>query len=120
MGLIQRAIEANGIATISISVNRPYTEKVRPPRAIFLPWPFGHPFGEPGNIDQQTAVLYKAFEALYTIQSPGEIVDVGWRWRRMDYSRQPCFNIPGRTPLAGIAKDTHQVERYAVNGPSTR
>ncbi len=98
MGLIQRVIEASGIATISISVNRSYTAKVKPPRAIFLPWPFGHPLGEPDNIDQQTAVFHKAFEALYTIQSPGEIVDVDWPWRGGNYPRYASCTIAERPP----------------------
>jgi len=45
VGLIQRIIESSGIPTISISINRPYTEKIKPPRSIFLDWPFGHPLG---------------------------------------------------------------------------
>ena len=98
MGLIQRVIEASGIATISISVNRPYTEKIRPPRAIFLPWPVGHPLGEPDNIDQQTAVLHKAFETLYTIHSPGQIVDVDWLWQGQSYPRHPSCTIAERPP----------------------
>jgi D-proline reductase (dithiol) PrdB len=61
VGLIQRAIEARGIATISISVNRPYTEKVKPPRSIFLRWPSGHPVGEPDSTEQQAEALIKTF-----------------------------------------------------------
>ena len=94
MGLIQRIIEAEGIATISISINRPYTEKIKPPRAIFLHWPFGHPLGEPHHINQQAAVLGKAFDALFAITSPGEIVDIGWRWRRETYSRPRWIEQP--------------------------
>lgn len=74
---------------MSISVNRPYTEKVKPPRSIYLHWPFGHPLGEPGRADQHAAVLNKAFEALYAIETPGQIIDVGWPWRRKVYPQQP-------------------------------
>ena len=95
MGLIQRNIEAVGIATISISVNRSYTEKVKPPRSIFLRWPFGHPLGEPNAINQQAAVLNKAFEALYAIDRPGKIIDVGWRWHRETYPEPEWFNLIG-------------------------
>jgi hypothetical protein len=98
VGLIQRVIESSGIATISISVNRPYTEKIKPSRAMFLPWPFGHPLGAPDNIDQQTAVLHKAFETLYAIQSPGEIVDVDWPWRGENYPRYSSCTIEERPP----------------------
>jgi len=90
--LIQRIIEATGIPTVSISIVREYTEKVKPPRAIFLRWPFGHPLGEPGNVDQQAAVLGKAFEALYQIDRPGSIIDVNWRWRRESYPTAPWVN----------------------------
>jgi D-proline reductase (dithiol) PrdB len=49
VGLIQRTLEGRGIPTIGISINRTYTERIKPPRSIFLDWPFGHPLGEPGH-----------------------------------------------------------------------
>jgi hypothetical protein len=100
VGLIQRTIEAIGIPTISISVYRPYTEKVKPPRSIFLRWPFGHPLGEPHQTDQQAAVLAKAFEALYAIETPGQIIDVGWRWRRQNYPTVPWLKAPPQCDAA--------------------
>jgi len=76
VGLIQRAIEAAGIPTIGISLVRKYSEKIRPPRTIFVNQPFGHPLGEPFKADQQNAVLQKAFEAFSRISEPGTIIDV--------------------------------------------
>lgn len=70
---------------MSISIVRDVTEKVRPPRALFLPWPFGHPLGEPFNVAQQLTVLHDAFHSLYTAR-PGEIRDLPYRWRRERYS----------------------------------
>lgn len=92
MGLIQREIEKTGIATIGVSIVREFTEKVRPPRTVFLRWPFGHPLGEPGNIRQQRAVILEALQALYTITTPGTIVDLPFRWRRHDYE---SYKEPG-------------------------
>ncbi len=86
MGLIQREIEKNGISTIGISIVRKFTEKVKPPRTIFLKWPFGHPLGEPFKKDQQRAVLLKAFDALNSIEIPGEIIDLPFRWKREKYT----------------------------------
>ena len=71
---------------------REYTEKVQPPRSVYLKWPFGHPLGEPGNVRQQRAVVLEAFRALYTISTPGEIVDLPFKWRRYDYS---VYEEPG-------------------------
>ncbi len=96
--MIQRIIEKAGIATVSISIVRRYTEKVRPPRAVYLRWPFGHPLGEPGNVDQQAAVLGKALSVLRAAESPGTIVDPGWKWRRETYPPAPWLSAAPRCP----------------------
>jgi len=85
VGLIQRAIEAQGIPTIGVSIVRQYTEKVKPPRTVFLRWPFGHPFGEPFNVAQQRVVLAEALHALIAIREPGTIIDLPYKWRREKY-----------------------------------
>jgi D-proline reductase (dithiol) PrdB len=92
VGLIQREIEKAGIATVGVTIVREYTEKVQPPRSVYLKWPFGHPLGEPGKVKQQRAVVLEAFRALYTISTPGEIVDLPFKWRRHDYSN---YEEPG-------------------------
>jgi len=75
-----------------VSIVREYTEKVKPPRTVYVKWPFGHPLGEPGNVKQQRAVVLEAFKALYGIQTPGEIIDLPFRWRRFDYD---SYEEPG-------------------------
>lgn len=82
VGLIQRAIEAEGIPTVGISILKEVTEKVRPPRSVYLRYPFGHPLGEAFNARQQRAILLDALRALETIAEPGAIVEPGYRWRR--------------------------------------
>jgi D-proline reductase (dithiol) PrdB len=85
VGLIQREIEKKGIATIGVSIVREYSEKVKPPRTIFLRWPFGHPFGAPFNNAQQRVVLAEVLRALYTIQEPGTIIDLSHKLRGEKY-----------------------------------
>jgi len=85
VGLIQREIERRGIPTIGISIVRQYSESVRPPRTVFLKWPFGHPLGEPGNWIQQSVVLTEALNALPRISKPGEIIDLPFKWKREKY-----------------------------------
>jgi D-proline reductase (dithiol) PrdB len=79
--LVQREIEKVGIPTIGITIVRSYTEKVKPPRTIYLHWPFGHPLGEPFNVAQQITVLEFALKALYSILKPGMIIDIGLNWK---------------------------------------
>jgi len=88
VGLIQREIERVGIATIGVSIVREYSEKVQPPRTVFLRWPFGHPLGEPGKTLQQRTIVLEALQALYQIEEPGTIIDLPYRWRREKYSEQ--------------------------------
>jgi hypothetical protein len=64
VGLIQAAFENAGIATVSISLFRFVTERVRPPRTLCVPFPLGRPLGEPNNPDLQRTVLRAALRLL--------------------------------------------------------
>ena len=88
--------------TVGISIVRSYSEKVKPPRTVFLKWPFGHPLGEPFNRPQQRAVLKAALRSLYAIGSPGEILDLPFRWRREKYVEEGPLEEPfgGGSPPA--------------------
>jgi len=82
VGLVQRSIEARGIPTIGITLQKEVTRKVKPPRALYLRYPFGHPMGEAFDVAQQRTILLVALEALATITTPGTILEPGWSWRR--------------------------------------
>ena len=86
MGLIARAIERAGIATVTISLAKDLTESVGVPRALFVKWPLGHPLGEPGNKLQQQTILFDALRLLVEANEPGIIAEPGYRWRRTEYS----------------------------------
>jgi hypothetical protein len=49
--------EQEGIATGLISLFRPHTEKIKPPRALWVPFELGRPLGAPGNPGFQHRVL---------------------------------------------------------------
>lgn len=70
MGVVQRQIEAQGVSTVSISLYRGFTEKVRPPRALWVPFPFGRPLGAPNNRDIQRKVIFAALELLRRERGP--------------------------------------------------
>ena len=60
MGVIAREIEQTGVPTTSISMVREHTEQVKPPRALFVPFPFGHPLGRPDDPELQLRVMRAA------------------------------------------------------------
>jgi hypothetical protein len=84
-------LERQGIATIVIGLTRLHIEKIRPPRALWVPFELGRPLGAcvNGN-DFQKNVLKRAFELLernsgpviledFDQEDPGSIIDSSWR-----------------------------------------
>ena len=70
VGLIQRAVEAVGISTVSITLIEDITRRVKPPRALAVPYPFGHPLGEPNNPELQHAIIAEALALLADTAEP--------------------------------------------------
>ena len=68
--MLARALEQHGIATTSISLVREHTEKIRPPRALFVPFPFGHALGRPNAPELQHRVLRAALDLLAEPSGP--------------------------------------------------
>lgn len=64
VGLIQSVIKKAGIPTVSITVLREVTERVRPPRALFVDRPLGFPLGEPHNVGLQRTIVVSALAML--------------------------------------------------------
>ncbi len=64
MSLVAAECERKGIATVVIQLLRVAAEKVRPPRALFVPFKHGYPLDKPGFPEKQFAVLESAFKLL--------------------------------------------------------
>ncbi|MDA8139655.1 MAG: hypothetical protein M0036_13475 [Desulfobacteraceae bacterium] len=74
MGLIQRAIESAGIPTLSVTLSRGISQKVKPPRAIYTGFPLGHPFAFPHQRFRQLQLLRLMLQYMENLDQPGEIV----------------------------------------------
>lgn len=70
VGLIQAAIERENISTVSVSLLREVTKIIRPPRALFAPFPLGYPLGAPNNTAQQHEVIRQALLLLTRTDVP--------------------------------------------------
>jgi len=66
-----------------------WSQNVRAPRAVFVKFPHGASFGEPGNVDQQMTILRDLFWAAQSLEEPGQIVEPGYGWRRTSYDEVP-------------------------------
>jgi len=80
VGLIARALEEQGIATVCVVMNRDITENVKPPRALFVRFPYGAPLGPAGDGETQMAVVRAALDLLVSATQPATIVtsDIEW------------------------------------------
>lgn len=75
-GLIAAEIERHGISTVVVQMLRMVAERVRPPRALFVPYPHGYPLGAPNEAATQHAVIEAALQLLEDDQAePPVLVD---------------------------------------------
>lgn len=70
MGGLAVVFEEQGLATTSISLVRLHTEKVAPPRALWVPFELGRPFGAPNDPVFQKRVLQAALALLEAEAGP--------------------------------------------------
>jgi hypothetical protein len=76
VGLVAAEIERQGITTVVIQLLRKVAERVRPPRALCVPFPHGYPMGKPKDSAGQHAVLAAALGILEDSSlSPPVLVD---------------------------------------------
>jgi hypothetical protein len=68
-------LEEDGIATVAIALIRPQAENTRPPRALWVPFELGRPFGPPGDTAFQKRVLLAALSMLVEGGGPVRIFD---------------------------------------------
>ena len=68
-------LEEDGIATVAIALIRPQAENTRPPRALWVPFELGRPFGPPSDAAFQKRVLLSALGMLVEGGGPTRIID---------------------------------------------
>jgi D-proline reductase (dithiol) PrdB len=77
VGLVSRAIEEEGVPTVTLSMER----EVEAPRVAFVPFPYNFPVGEPGERGKHREVVLAALGLLHELREPGE-VDLPFKWQR--------------------------------------
>lgn len=70
MSVLARVFEEAGLPTVTIALVREHAAKVKPPRALFVPFPYGYPLGKPNDAGFQHRVLAFAFGLLERRDGP--------------------------------------------------
>jgi hypothetical protein len=111
-------LEEEGIPTVAISLIRPQTEKTKPPRALWVPFELGRPFGPPSNAAFQKRVILAALRLLEREHGPVIIEDFPEEdpRERPDPAWRPPFakpNLDGASATrlaAGLEDESARVE----------
>jgi hypothetical protein len=64
VGLAAAELERRGIATVALNLLRFAAERVRPPRALLVPFRHGYPLDRPHDPERQRAVIEAALDLL--------------------------------------------------------
>ena len=75
MSALGHYLEEEGIATVAVVLIRPQAENTKPPRALWVPFELGRPFGPPNDPEFQRRVLRAALNMLVEEGGPVRIVD---------------------------------------------
>lgn len=75
VSLVAATIEQHGIGTVAIQLLREIAERVRPPRALLVPFPHGYPLGAPNDAALQKRVLAGAFQLWETAKGPPPVLE---------------------------------------------
>jgi hypothetical protein len=78
--VLARLIEAAGIPTVTVTMMPALAAAVLAPRIVGVEFPFGHPFGMPGDPTMQRTVLETALTVLSGAAEFGTRVDVDIEW----------------------------------------
>ena len=68
--MLARVFEAAGLSTTQITLVKEHTATVKPPRALFCPFPYGLALGKPNDAEFQHRVLAHAFSLLERESGP--------------------------------------------------
>lgn len=75
-------MEEAGMATVCVIMRREVAQNVKPPRALFVKFPFGAPLGPAGDAETQRGVIGEALSVLTGATEVGTIVDSPRMWKR--------------------------------------
>jgi len=64
VSLVAAELERQGVATVTIQLLRDVAKRVRPPRALFVPFRHGYPLDVPRSPERQHAVIEAALRLL--------------------------------------------------------
>ncbi|MCP4335507.1 MAG: hypothetical protein GY785_22890 [Gammaproteobacteria bacterium] len=119
--------EAEGLATVIVALVREHIVSMRPPRALWVSFELGRPFGPPGNAGFQRRVLSEAL-ALLDQDSPDPLLqdfsdalidsvdDADWCFPATLNDASPRAESAGVLPVWQLARRRTGRSSYGISG----
>jgi hypothetical protein len=97
--VLARRIEAAGIPTCVVTMMPQTASELLTPRVVGVEFPFGHPFGRPGDRDVQRRVLTTALQVLAGADQPQTRVDIDLEWPEPRGQAYKAWQPPEPSPI---------------------
>jgi hypothetical protein len=112
--VLARALETAGIATVAVSMVREHSEKVKPPRTLFVPFPFGHAMGRAGEPGLQHRVLHALLNLLHAPSGPviHDFPDDADRGDQPPAPTQASAVVPAERVTGDVFSELAQMQQY--------
>ncbi len=119
--------EAEGLATVIVALVREHIVSMRPPRALWVPFELGRPFGPPGNVGLQRRVLSEALALLdqdhenpllrdFSDMLVDNVDDADWRFPATLNCASPRAEAAEVLPVWQQARDRIGRSSYGMSG----
>ena len=107
MSALAHYFEQEGLATVVIALVREHVEAIRPPRALWVTFELGRPFGAPSDAGLQGRILRAGLELLDRA-GPGPILE--------DFPEEPPYpeGDPDWRPPTGLAEEHVHAEVESI------
>jgi hypothetical protein len=97
--VLARRIESAGIPTCVVTMMPQTASDLLTPRIVGVEFPFGHPFGRPGDRTVQRRVLTTALKVLAGADKPQTRVDIDIEWPEPRGQAYKAWQPPEPSPI---------------------
>lgn len=108
MPVLARWIEEAGIPTVVVTMMPDVAVRLEAPRVVGVEFPFGHPFGMPGDRGMQRRVLETALAVLSGAAAFGTRVDCDLAWPQDQREAYRSWQPPEPSPIVQMMIERRQ------------
>ena len=114
--MLARTFEAAGMSTVLVTMMPYWAEKLGVPRTVGVEFPYGHPLGQPGDRETQTAIVRAALAMVAEAKGPGEIRELGLVWPQELSEAKRDWQPPEPSPIIKMMLEQRKAQRQQQEG----